>query len=136
MGTTTSHTPQQTAELGRQLGQSLQRGAVIALCGDLGAGKTAFTQGLAEGLGIETRITSPTFTLLHEHPGGRLPLYHADLYRLESEAEARDIGLEEVLEGDGVAVVEWADKFPALLPPGTLWVRIAIGEGDTREITL
>ncbi len=136
MGTITSNSPQETAELGRQLGRSVARGAVIALCGDLGAGKTAFTQGLAEGLGIEALITSPTFTLLHEHPGGRLPLYHADLYRLESEAEARAIGLEEVMEGDGVAVVEWADKFPALMPPGTQWVRIAIGEGDCREITL
>jgi tRNA threonylcarbamoyladenosine biosynthesis protein TsaE len=96
---------------------------VLALCGDLGAGKTHFVKGLAVGLNSDAAVTSPTFTLIHEYLGGRLPLYHFDFYRLEDEDEALKIGLDEYLHGDGVCVIEWADKFPELLPTETQWYR-------------
>jgi len=130
-----SHSPQETFELGRQLAAELRRGAVLALAGDLGAGKTQFTKGLATGLGVESDVTSPTFTLIHEHPGTRLPLFHIDLYRLEDEDEVLAIGIDEYLDGDGVTVVEWADKFEALMPKGTRWIRFRVLEGDEREIS-
>jgi len=129
-----SHSPQETFELGKQCAASLRRGAVLALAGDLGAGKTQFTKGLAAGLGVESDVTSPTFTLIHEYPGGRLPLFHIDLYRLEEEDEVLGIGLDEYLDGDGVTVIEWADKFEALMPRGVRWIRFRVLEGDDREI--
>jgi len=136
MASIISHNPQETLELGRQLAASLRRGDVLALAGDLGAGKTQFTKGLAEGLGVECDVTSPTFTLVHEYHGGRLSLFHIDLYRLEDEEEVLDIGLDDYLESDGVTVIEWADKFEALMPAAVRWIRFGIQEGDEREITL
>lgn len=136
MASIISHNPQETLDLGRRMAALLRRGDVLALAGDLGAGKTHFTKGLAEGLGVEGDVTSPTFTLIHEYPGGRLPLFHIDLYRLEDADEALGIGLDDYLEGDGVTVIEWADKFKTLLPPGVRWVRFRILDGDNREITL
>jgi len=130
------HNPQETFALGVQCAALLRRGDVLALAGDLGAGKTHFTKGIAAGLGVECDITSPTFTLIHEYPGGRLPLFHIDLYRLEDEDEVLGIGLDEYLDGDGVTVIEWADKFAALMPKGVRWVRFKVLEGDEREITL
>jgi len=121
VATITSHSPEQTLTAGCALGASLTPGSVIALCGDLGAGKTQFVKGLAIGLGCDARVTSPTFTLLHEYPGGRLPLYHFDFYRLETEGDLLQIGLDDYLESGGVLAIEWADKFPALLPARTLW---------------
>ncbi len=110
----------------------LRGGEVLALCGQLGAGKTHFTQGLANGLGIDaSAVTSPTFTLVQEYGGGRLPLFHFDFYRMESPQEVLAIGWEEYLdEPQGVVVVEWADKFPDLLPesPATQWWTIATDE--------
>ena len=135
MASIISHSPQETYELGRQCAATLRRGDVLALAGDLGAGKTQFTKGLADGLGVESDVTSPTFTLIHEYPGGRLPLFHIDLYRLEEEDEVLGIGLDEYLDGDGVTVIEWADKFAALMPKGVRWVRFKVLEGDEREIT-
>ena len=136
MASIISHSPQQTFDLGRQLAASLRRGDVLALAGDLGAGKTQFTKGLAEGLGVESDVTSPTFTLVHEYHGGRLSLFHIDLYRLEDEEEVLGIGIDDYLESDGVTLIEWADKFEALMPPDVRWVRFNILEGDEREITL
>ena len=135
MASIISHNPQETFALGVQCAASLRRGDVLALAGDLGAGKTHFTKGLAAGLGVESDVTSPTFTLIHEYPGGRLPLFHIDLYRLEEEDEVLGIGLDEYLDGDGVTVIEWADKFAALMPAGVHWVRFKVLEGDDREIT-
>jgi tRNA threonylcarbamoyladenosine biosynthesis protein TsaE len=109
--------------VGRTEAAPLRRGDVLALCGELGAGKTHFVKGVAAGLGTSAEITSPTFTLIHEYPGGRLPLYHFDFYRLEDEDEALKIGLDEYLDGDGVCIIEWADKFPGLLPGHTRWFR-------------
>ena len=134
MASIISHNPKETFELGLRLAGELRRGDVVALTGDLGAGKTALAQGVAAGLGVAAEVTSPTFTLIHEYPGGRLPLFHIDLYRLESQEEALGTGLEEYLGGEGVALVEWADKFAALLPRSARWVRFRILEGELREI--
>lgn len=112
-----------------QWSADLRGGEILALCGSLGAGKTHFTQGLARGLGIDPQsVTSPTFTLIHEYTGGRLPLYHFDFYRLESEQELLGVGWEEYLDEPGVVVAEWADKFPHLLPASTQWWRISADE--------
>ena len=134
MATIISHSPNDTFLLGRQLAETFRGGEVIALDGDLGAGKTHFVKGLAAGLGYTGDVTSPTFTLVHEYPGGRLPLFHFDFYRLESEGEALRIGLDEYLEFGGIAAIEWAGKFPALLPRDTKWYRFRAGEGDERII--
>ncbi len=112
-------------EFGRLQAARLRRGDVLALCGDLGAGKTHFVKGVAAGIGADASVTSPTFTLIHEYLGGRLPVYHFDFYRLEDEDEAIKIGLDEYLDGDGICLIEWADKFPGLLPPHTRWFRFS-----------
>lgn len=134
MATTISHSPGETFELGRRIAATLRGGEVLALDGELGAGKTQFVKGLAAGLGHDSDVTSPTFTLIHEYTGGRLPLYHFDFYRLESEDEAIRAGLDDYLGGNGVLAIEWAGKFPALLPGTTRWLRFRTGDGDTREI--
>ena len=134
MVTIISHSVEETAAFGRSIASTLRRGGVIALCGDLGAGKTHFVKGLAAGLGGDGIVTSPTFTLIHEYTGGRLPLFHFDFYRLEDETEALKIGLEEYLDGEGVCVIEWAEKFPALLPGGTRWFRFTHADGEARKI--
>ena len=132
MATTISASADETIALGRTVAAALRRGDVLALCGDLGAGKTHFVKGLAAGLGTSASVTSPTFTLLHEYPGGRLPLFHFDFYRLDHADEALKIGLDEYLDGDGACVIEWADKFPALLPPHTRWLRFTHREDGAR----
>jgi tRNA threonylcarbamoyladenosine biosynthesis protein TsaE len=129
-----SHNPKKTFAIARDLGAKLVRGDVIALVGELGAGKTHFVKGLAAGAGYTGDVTSPTFTLIHEYRGGRLPVYHFDFYRLESEEEAARLDLESYLDGDGVCVIEWPDKFPALLPPHTRWFDLRFAPGDKREI--
>src|SRR5271170_5955973 len=106
-----SHSPAETESLGVRFGRAAARGLVIALNGDLGAGKTQFVRGLARGLGIPTRVHSPTFTLVNEYAGGRLRLYHLDLYRLETPEQIRTAGLDDYLEPDGVSVVEWAERW-------------------------
>ena len=131
---TISHSPAETIALARTLAATLRRGDVLALSGDLGAGKTHFVKGLATGLGTAASVTSPTFTLLHEYPGGRLPLYHFDFYRLDDADEALRIGLDEYLDGDGACVIEWAEKFPALLPPHTRWLRFSHRKDGARVI--
>ena len=136
MQTTSTRSPAETAAVGERLAREAAAGEVWALVGDLGAGKTHFVQGIAAGLGVPAGATSPTFTLVHEHTGGRLPLFHFDLYRLRSAEEALDLGWEEYLDAGGLAVVEWADRFPALLPPGTRWFRFEIVAGDERRIVL
>jgi tRNA threonylcarbamoyladenosine biosynthesis protein TsaE len=105
-----SHSPAETEALGEQLGRAAKRGLVIALSGDLGAGKTQLVKGLARGLGIMARVHSPTFTLVNEYAGGRLRLFHLDLYRLETRGQILAAGLEEYLQPDGVAVIEWAGR--------------------------
>ena len=124
-----------TEAAGERLGARLGPGDVVALVGELGAGKTCFIQGLVRGLGVTTHATSPTFVLINQYRG-RVPVYHVDAYRTESLAELLDIGLPELFAGAGVTVVEWADKLLPLLPPGTIEVTIA-GVGDEpRQITI
>jgi len=127
----------ETAAVGRELASSLGAGDVVLLYGDLGAGKTAFTKGLAEGLGVSRdEVSSPTFTLMQEYRGGRLPLFHVDLYRLNDPREIDDLGLEEIA-ADGVLAIEWADKLPArLAPPRAIAVRFAHLDGDRRSVTI
>lgn len=130
-----SRSAQETQALGERLGARLGRGDVVACIGPLGAGKTCFLQGLARGLGVMTDVTSPTFVLVNQYRG-RLPVYHVDAYRTGSLTELVDLGLEEMLHGEGVTVVEWADKLLPLLPPRTITVTIA-GLGDEpRQIEL
>jgi tRNA threonylcarbamoyladenosine biosynthesis protein TsaE len=130
-----SHTPAETQAIGERLGASLRPGAVVACTGELGAGKTCFLQGLARGLGVTGPVTSPTFVLVNQYRG-RLPVYHLDAYRTGSLTELVDLGLEEMLHGDGVTVIEWADKLLPLLPARTIHVHLA-GLGDEpREITI
>jgi len=121
--------------LGRELAAGLESGTVLALVGGLGAGKTCLARGIAAGLGCGEPASSPTFALVHEHGGGRLPLRHFDLYRLGSEAELLAIGWDEYLDEGAVLVVEWADRFPGLMPETTRWLRIEPGEGGTRRVS-
>jgi tRNA threonylcarbamoyladenosine biosynthesis protein TsaE len=125
VATIISQSAEETVAFGRTLAATLRRGDVLALCGDLGAGKTHFVKGVAAAFNAGAIVTSPTFTLIHEYVGGRLPLYHFDFYRLENEEEALQIGLDEYLSGDGACLIEWADKFPELLPAHTRWLRFA-----------
>lgn len=110
MATFISHSPVETESLGEEWGREAQSGLVIALSGDLGAGKTQLVRGFARGLGMTTRVHSPTFTLVNEYSGGRLKLFHLDLYRLETPAQIHSAGIEEFLQPDGVAVIEWAER--------------------------
>lgn len=121
MASITSSSVSETIALARELAPGLRPGSVLALCGDLGSGKTHFVKGIAEGLGYLGDVTSPTFTMIHEYLGGLMPLYHFDFYRLEGEGEALRLGIEEYFGNDGVCVIEWADKFPHLLPRNTRW---------------
>jgi tRNA threonylcarbamoyladenosine biosynthesis protein TsaE len=117
MATCISHNPAETEALGESWGRTAARGLVIALCGDLGAGKTQFVKGLARGLGITSRVQSPTFTLLNVYSGGRLTLFHLDLYRLDTPEQIAAAGLEEYLNPDGVAVIEWAERLEEIRNP-------------------
>jgi len=121
--------PEQMIALGHKMAADLVAGSVLALEGGLGAGKTHFTKGIAAGLGCAGEVTSPTFTLAHEYTGGRLPLYHFDFYRMASEDEVIRIGWDEYLDEMGVVVVEWPDKFPQLLPEGTIWLKFEHDDG-------
>jgi tRNA threonylcarbamoyladenosine biosynthesis protein TsaE len=112
MATCISHSPQETEALGERWGRTATAGLVIALSGDLGAGKTQLVRGIARGLGVTSRVHSPTFTLVNEYGGGRLKLFHLDLYRLETPEQIHSAGIEEFLQPDGVAVIEWAERLP------------------------
>ena len=125
----------ETTAAARELGATLAAADVVLLFGDLGAGKTAFVRGLAEGLGTDaSEVTSPTFTLVQEYRGGRLPLIHVDLYRLNDPLEIDELGLDE-LAADAVLAVEWAEKLPRP-PAGAIEVHIEHGPGDNRTITI
>lgn len=120
-----SRSEAETEALGARLGSELAPGAVVAYRGGLGMGKTAFTRGLARGLGYEGRVTSPTFTIVNEYEGGRLPLFHFDMYRLESAGDLFDIGWEDYLDRGGVCAVEWSEQAAEALPPETIRVTLS-----------
>ena len=141
MATYISHSPAETEALGERWGRAVPSGLVLALSGDLGAGKTQLVKGLARGLGVTARVHSPTFTLVNEYGGGRWRLFHLDLYRLETPAQIRSAGVEEFLQPDGVAVIEWAERLGAELGgqtpagPGRL-IRVSIEITGETERTI
>ena len=132
--TCTTNSPEETEALGASLAQELEPGAVLAFTGDLGAGKTAFVRGLARGLGCPGRVTSPTFTIVNEYEGGRLPLFHFDMYRLGSADELFDIGWEDYLARGGVCAVEWSENVAEALEAACLREDIRRGERDNQRI--
>ena len=129
-----THSPAETEELGCRLGRTLRPGTVVAYFGGLGMGKTAFTRGLAQGLGCRGRVTSPTFTIVNEYEGGRLPLFHFDMYRLNSADDLFDIGWEDYLARGGVCAVEWSEQVSGAVPEDAVLVDIARGEGENDRI--
>lgn len=124
--------PEKTYNLGKALGKRLKQGQIVCLIGNLGSGKTAFAQGVAEGMDVDDYVNSPTYTIVKEYLG-RYPFYHMDVYRLGSEEELIDIGFEEYVYGSGVTLIEWADLIPDALPEHYLWIEIkAVGEQKRR----
>jgi tRNA threonylcarbamoyladenosine biosynthesis protein TsaE len=119
---------------GKKLGSTAKPSDVFALIGDLGAGKTHFTKGLVHGAGCESSVTSPTFPLLHEYLQGKVPIYHFDFYRINSVHELIDIGWEDYAESDGICVIEWADKFPEIIPKIARWLQFNIKDNGSRII--
>ena len=131
-----THSPEETRAFGRRLAEQLLPGDVLLFYGNLGAGKSEMTRGIAEGLGVSGPVTSPSFTILNVYDDGRVPLYHFDWYRLESAEELYEMGMDEYLGGDGVAVVEWPTQCPEAIPETHLAVKLTpVGESE-REITL
>jgi tRNA threonylcarbamoyladenosine biosynthesis protein TsaE len=129
-----THSPDETRALGARLAQALRPGGVVAFTGDLGAGKTAFVSGIAQGLGIDERVTSPTFTIVNEYEGGRLPLFHFDMYRLSSADELFDIGWEDYLVRGGVCAVEWTENVAEAIEPDAIRVSIHRGDDDNSRV--
>ena len=130
-----THSPEETQEVGAFLGSRACVGDVFLLIGDLGAGKTCLTQGIARGLGVKGYVRSPSFVIATRYPG-RLALNHVDLYRIEDPVEAWDLGLEEMMAGDGLCVVEWAERASELFPPHSLWINLDYGEAECDRIIL
>ena len=124
----------ETRELGKRLAEHLRAGDVILLEGELGAGKSELARGIAKGLGVTETVTSPSFTILNVYESGRVPLYHFDWYRLESAEELYELGMDEYLGGDGIALVEWPGKCPEAVPDNHLLIRIETADGDTRRL--
>jgi tRNA threonylcarbamoyladenosine biosynthesis protein TsaE len=146
----TSHTPRQTEQIGSLVGSMLDKGDVVALSGELGTGKTTLVRGIARGIGLEEgQVASPSFTLVNEYAGGGLPkgapsalakgplsLFHIDLYRLADEQDLIGIDYEEYLKGDGVVIIEWADRIPQAVPGEALWIMLRYLNSERREILL
>ena len=135
MATFISNSPDETEAFGRQFAGEVKVGDVLALTGGLGTGKTQFVKGLTSGLGATTFATSPTFTLIHEYSGGRLPIYHFDFFRIEDRQSAERLGLEEYFFDNGVSVIEWADRFPDLIPENARWISFETKSEMQRAIT-
>jgi tRNA threonylcarbamoyladenosine biosynthesis protein TsaE len=131
-----SNSPADTEAIGRQVAENLGVGSVLALKGDLGSGKTLFVKGVVNGLGSGADVTSPTFTILHEYRGGgRLPVYHFDLFRVEDPQALARLGLDDYFFGDGISVIEWADRFPEFVPEQARWIFFEIKSETQRAIT-
>ena len=136
MATFISNSPAETMAIGRQIAEDANSGSVLGLQGDLGSGKTVFVKGVVAGLGGTADVTSPTFTLVHEYRGGRLPVYHFDFFRLENEQSIARLGLDDYFFGDGVCLIEWADRFPDWIPERARWVLFEIKSENERVITI
>jgi len=121
--------------MGQQFAEEIGVGSILALNGDLGSGKTVFVKGLVAGLGSRADVTSPTFTILHEYRGSRLPVYHFDFFRLENRESIVRLGLDDYFFGDGVSVIEWGDRFPELIPQRARWILFEIKSANERAIT-
>jgi len=136
MGTSiiTIKNEKETEKFGRELGSGAKAGAVIALIGDLGTGKTTLTKYIAAGLGVTEQVTSPTFTIIKEYRTGRIPLFHFDVYRIGDIDEMFEIGYEEYFFGDGICVIEWADLIEELIPEDALTIRITRGENEDERV--
>jgi tRNA threonylcarbamoyladenosine biosynthesis protein TsaE len=131
-----SNSASETEQFGRKFAEKVKKGDVLALTGDLGSGKTHFVKGVAAGLTSNVEVTSPTFTLIHEYRAGRLPIYHFDFFRIENSESAKRLGLDEYLFGDGISIVEWADKFAELIPQGATWIHFETTSDTQRTLTL
>ena len=136
MATFISSSPAETEAIARRLAEDLVAGSMLALKGELGSGKTLFTQGLVAGLQSDAAVTSPTFTIVHEYHGGRLPVYHFDFFRLENRESAIRLGLEDYFFSDGISVIEWADRFLELIPEQARWISFEIKSECQRIITI
>ena len=132
---TITNSAAETRALGEKLASRLKAGDVVVLEGELGAGKSELARGIARGLGVTETVTSPSFTILNVYESGRCPLYHFDWYRLESEEELYELGMDEYLGGDGIAVVEWAERCPDAVPENVLRIRLEVTGGESRRIT-
>jgi tRNA threonylcarbamoyladenosine biosynthesis protein TsaE len=131
-----SNSPAETEAIGQRCAQDVAIGSVLALQGELGSGKTLFTKGLVAGLGSDATVTSPTFTIVHEYPGGRLPVYHLDFFRLEDTRSLARLGLDDYFFSDGVSVIEWADRFPEFVPAQARWILFEIKSENARVISV
>ena len=129
-----SNSPGETESFGQQFAEIVKRGDVLALVGELGSGKTQFVQGLVAAVGATTLATSPTFTLIHEY-SGLMPIYHFDFFRVEDRESAERLGLDEYFYGDGVSIIEWADRFPDLIPENARWISFETKSETQRAIT-
>ena len=136
MATFISNSPAETEGIGRQFAKELNVGSILALEGELGSGKTQFTKGLVAGLESSAPVTSPTFTIVHEYPGGRLPVYHFDFFRLENRESVAQLGLDDYFFGDGVSVIEWPDRFPEFIPEQARWILFEIRSETARMINI
>ena len=135
MLTFTTKTSEETIELGKRIGSKLQKGDVIAMQGPLAAGKTTITKGIAQALGIDDTITSPTFCLISEYYG-KMPLYHMDVYRLDGTEDFINLGTDDMIYGDGVSIIEWSEKIMDELPKKTIILKISPSEDGSRTITI
>lgn len=126
---------EETIATGERYGREAKPGDVFALTGDLGAGKTQFVKGFVLGVESNAVVTSPTFVLVHEYAGGRLPIYHFDFYRVETREALLRIGFDEYVFGDGVSLIEWAERFSDVIPANAKWLSLAMGAENTRVIT-
>jgi tRNA threonylcarbamoyladenosine biosynthesis protein TsaE len=129
-----SNSAEETIAAGRRYARSACKGDVFALTGDLGAGKTQFVKGFVAGLGSSAEVTSPTFVLLHEYEGGRLPVYHFDFYRLDNSEGVLRLGFDDYVFGEGVSLIEWADRYSALIPKEAKWLSFALKGENSRRI--
>ena len=134
MATFISNSPAETEGIGRQLAEDVRIRSVLALKGELGSGKTLFTKGFVAGMGSYAAVSSPTFTIVHEYRDGRFPVYHFDFFRVESRQSLARLGLDDYLFGDGVSIIEWADRFPEFIPEQARWILFEIKSENQRAI--